>query len=62
MITVEEKLKNEKVTVEEREIQNGCDCWGRPEYDIYYYVKNKKGEVIYKSEFDPTKLIEYLTK
>lgn len=50
------------VTVEKREVQNGCDCWGRPEYDIYYFVVNEKGEVIYKSEFDPTKLIEYLTK
>lgn len=62
MVTRTEIIKNKKVIVEELKIQNGYDCWGRPEYDIYYYVKNKKGEVIYKSEFDPTKLIEYLTK
>lgn len=49
-----------KVTIKEIKKSNGCDCWGRPEYDNYYVVEDKNGEVIYTSESDPTNLINYL--
>ena len=37
---------------------DGCDCWGRPEYEDYYVVENKDGKIIYTSKYDPTDLIK----
>ena len=51
-----------KVTVKEVSKPNGCDCWGRPDYDYYYVVESEDGEVIYTSQSDPTRLINYLNK
>lgn len=52
--------RNMKVNVEKKTRPNGCDCWGRTEYENYYVVKNENGEVIYITESDPTSLINYL--
>ena len=49
-----------KVNVEKKTRPNGCDCWGRTEYEDYYVVENENGEVIYRTESDPTNLINYL--
>ena len=49
-----------KVKIKEITRSNGCDCWGRPEYDYYYVVEGEDGEVIYTSKSDPTDLINYL--
>ena len=54
------RRRMKKVTIKEIKKSNGCDCWGRPEYDNYYVVEDKNGEVIYTSESDPTNLINYL--
>lgn len=43
--------------IERSKVANGCDCWGRPEYDDIY-------EVYYNDEFvccmssDPTVLVD----
>ena len=43
-------------TVKKNKIENGCDCWGRSEfddvYDIYYNDK-----FLYRIMSDPTELI-----
>lgn len=39
---------------------DGCDCWGRPEYEDYYIVENEDGKIIYTSKYDPTDLIKEL--
>ena len=49
------------VKVEEKRIHDGYDCWGRPEYDDIYVVTDECGNEIYKSQDDPTKLINFLT-
>lgn len=49
-----------KVNVKKKTRPNGCDCWGRTEYEDYYVVENENGEVIYTSQSDPTCLINYL--
>ena len=51
------------IKLEVKKIQrcNGCDCWGRPEYDDIYIVL-KDNKVIYESESDPTCLINELSK
>ena len=41
---------------------NGCDCWGRTEYEDYYAVLNKDGQNVYESESDPTELINEVIK
>ena len=51
-----------KVTIKEISKPNGCDCWGRTEYDDYYIVEGENGEVIYIGKSDPTRLIDYLNK
>ena len=52
------KIKTEVKKIQRR---NGCDCWGRPEYDDIYIVL-KDNKVIYESESDPTCLINELSK
>ena len=55
-------LKGENmVEVKMVERRNGCDCWGRAEYDYVYVVTDENGNKIYESETDPTKLINFLT-
>ena len=49
-----------KVTIKKVRKPNGCDCWGRTEYDDYYIVEGKNGEVVYRGKSDPTDLINYL--
>ena len=51
--------ENIKVEVKKTRKCNGCDCWGRPEYDDIYIVL-KDNKVIYESESDPTCLISDL--
>ena len=48
-----------KIEVKKIQRRNGCDCWGRPEYDDIYMVL-KDDKVIYESESDPTCLISDL--
>lgn len=48
------------VEVKMVEKRNGCDCWGRPEYDYVYVVTDENGNKIYESEKDPTKLINFI--
>ena len=48
-----------KLEVKKIQRRNGCDCWGRPEYDDIYIVL-KDNKVIYESESDPTCLINDL--
>ena len=50
-----------KLEVKKIQRHNGCDCWGRPEYDDVYIVL-KDNKVIYESESDPTCLINELSK
>ena len=52
------KTPSVKVQIEER--RNGCDCWGRPEYDLVYVVTDEDGNQIYETESDPTQLIKFL--
>lgn len=48
--------------VEVKKIRNRTyDCWGRPEYDDVYIVINEEGKTIYRTESDPTCLINELT-
>ena len=48
-----------KIEVKKSRRRDGCDCWGRPEYDDIYMVL-KDDKVIYESESDPTCLISDL--
>ena len=50
------------VEVKEKRIFDGYDCWGRPEYEKYYVVKNEEGVIIYEGKKDPTYLIQELKK
>ena len=52
----------QKLKVKKREIESGCDCWGRREYEIVYDVVDENKELIYTSKENPTKLIEYFQK
>ena len=49
------------VEVKRIRIRDGYDCWGNAEYMDVYVVTDKCGKVIYKSEDDPTELINILT-
>ena len=48
------------VEVKEKRISNGCDCWGRPEYDYVYVVLDENSNEIFRSKDDPTELINVL--
>ena len=55
----EEDERFKKLEVKKIQRRNGCDCWGRPEYDDIYIVL-KDNKVIYESESDPTCLLNDL--
>jgi len=58
-------LKNlceNKVKIKQKEICDGYDCWGRPEYDYVYVVLDENGNEIFRSKNDPTRLVNILTK
>lgn len=44
---------------ETKEVNNGCDCWGRQEYTTAYIVKHN-GNIIFKTQDNPKELIDYL--
>ena len=46
------------VEVKERRIANGCDWWGRTEYDTFYVVVDESCYEIFRSTKDPSRLIE----
>ena len=50
------------VEVKEKEIRDGYDCWGRPEYTNVYVVLDENGKEIFRSKDDPTELVNVLTK
>lgn len=43
-------------TVKKSKIENGCDCWGRSEFD-YVYDVYRNGEFLCRIMSDPTELI-----
>ena len=43
-------------TIKKNKIENGCDCWGRPEYDDVYEVYCND-EFVCRMMNDPTELI-----
>ena len=56
---VNNDTKNDCVKVKKRKVDSGYDCWGRREYETVYDIVDENGEIIYTSEHDPTKLVEY---
>lgn len=50
------------VEVKEKRIHDGYDCWGRPEYTYIYVVLDEAGNEIFRSEDDPTELVNMLEK
>ena len=43
-------------TIKKNKIENGCDCWGRSEFDYVYDVYHND-EFICRMMSDPTELI-----
>ena len=44
---------------ETKEVNDGCDCWGRQEYTTVYIVKHNEN-IIFKTQDNPKELIDYL--
>ena len=54
--------KNDCVKIKRRRVESGYDCCGRREYETVYDVVDENGEIIYTSDYDHTKLVEYFQK
>ena len=46
---------------EQKQIENGCDCWGNAEYETIFVIKHNDN-IIFKTQENPKCLVEYLNK